>query len=76
MVMFDKCPMCGGKVVDGEITKLLRGGGNSVEIVAPAEVCLDCGEALLSLETVLRFERIHKELAAGGRADAGISDVS
>ena len=76
MVMFDKCPMCGGKVVEGEITELLRGGGNSVEIVAPAEVCQDCGEALLSLETALRFERIQKELAAGGRADAGISDAS
>ena len=75
MVMSDKCPMCGGKIVEGEITELLRGGGNSVEIVVPAGVCQDCGEALLSLETVLRFERIRKELAAGGRADAGISDV-
>ena len=76
MVMFDKCPMCSGKVVEGEITKLLRGGDNSVEIVVPADVCQECGEALLSLETVLRFERIRKELAAQGRADAGISDVS
>ena len=75
MVTAYKCPMCGGEVVEREVTKLLRGGANVAEATVPADVCLDCGEQLYSLETVLSFERIRKELADGGRTDAGISDI-
>ncbi len=59
---FDKCPVCGGELVEKEVEKLLRGGVNTAIIKVKAEVCLHCGERLYSQETVKLFEEIRRKL--------------
>ena len=60
---FNKCPVCGGEMVEKEVEKLLRGGVNLAAVNVHAEVCLRCGERLYSKETVSNFEQIRKKLA-------------
>jgi YgiT-type zinc finger domain-containing protein len=62
MIPFEKCPVCSGKMVEKEVEKLLRGGGNTAVLKIKAEVCLHCGERLYSQETVRRFEQIRAKL--------------
>jgi len=62
MMPFEKCPTCGGEVVEKEVEKLLRGGVNTAAVRVPAEVCLQCGERLYDQETVRCFERIRDRL--------------
>jgi YgiT-type zinc finger domain-containing protein len=62
MMPFDKCPVCGGGLVDKEVEKLLRGGNNTAVLKVRAEVCLRCGERLYAQETVRRFEEIRAKL--------------
>ncbi len=59
---FKKCPVCGGEMVEKNVEKLLKGGGNTAAVWVRAEVCLHCGERLYSKETVSRFEEIRKKL--------------
>lgn len=59
---FEKCPICGGELVEKTVEKLLRGGVHIAVIDVKAEVCLHCGELLYSQETVKRFEEIRKKL--------------
>ncbi len=59
---FEKCPVCGGELVEKEVEKLLRGGVHTAIIKVKADVCLHCGERLYSQETVKRFEQIRKKL--------------
>ncbi|MCZ7357827.1 MAG: YgiT-type zinc finger protein [Candidatus Methanoperedens sp.] len=59
---FDKCPICGGELVEKEVEKLLRGGVNTAIIKVRAEVCQHCGERLYSQETVKLFEEIRRKL--------------
>lgn len=62
MTPFDKCPVCGGEIVEKKVEKILR-GGNLTEIVkAQAEVCLRCGERLYAPNVVKRFEKIRSKL--------------
>ena len=62
MTPFDKCPVCGGEIVEKEVEKILR-GGNLTEIVkARAEVCLRCGEHLYAPDVVKRFKKIRLKL--------------
>lgn len=62
MMPFDKCPVCGGEMVENEVEKLLRGGMHTAVVDVQAEVCLRCGERLYAPETVRRFEQIRKKL--------------
>ena len=62
MKPFEKCPVCGGEVVEKEVGKLLSGGGHTALLKVRAEVCLRCGERLYSQETVRRFEEIKAKL--------------
>ena len=62
MKLFDKCPLCGGELVEKEVEKLLKGGGNTAAIRVKAEVCLHCGERLYSAYTISRFEEVRKRL--------------
>jgi YgiT-type zinc finger domain-containing protein len=62
MKPFEKCPVCGGEIVEREVQKLLRGGRHTASITVPTEVCLHCGERLYSPETVKRFEEIRTKL--------------
>ena len=62
MKPFEKCPVCGGELVEKEVEKLLRGGAHTALLKVRAEVCLRCGERLYSQETVRRFEEIKAKL--------------
>ncbi len=62
MLPFDKCPVCGGEVVEKDVEKLLRGGIHTAVVRVRAEVCLHCGERLYSPETIRRFEQIRAKL--------------
>jgi len=59
---FDRCPICGGELVEKRVEKLLRGGVDTAVVKVHAEVCLHCGERLYSQETVRRFEEIRGKL--------------
>jgi YgiT-type zinc finger domain-containing protein len=62
MMPFNKCPVCGGELVEKEVEKLVRGGRHMAVLKARAEVCLHCGERLYSDETVGRFEQVRRKL--------------
>lgn len=62
MIPFEKCPVCGGELVEKEVEKLLRGGMHTAVLKVRAEVCLQCGERLYSVETVQHFEQIRQKL--------------
>lgn len=62
MKPFEKCPVCGGEVVEKEVEKLLRGGNHTAVLRVNADVCLHCGERLYSKETISRFEEIRAKL--------------
>ena len=66
---FEKCPVCGGELVEKEVEKLLRGGIHTAVLKVRAEVCLHCGERLYSQETVRRFEKIRAKLERQETAD-------
>ncbi|RME08016.1 MAG: YgiT-type zinc finger protein [Anaerolineae bacterium] len=59
---FEKCPVCGGELVEKDVEKLLKGGVHTAVITVSADVCLRCGERLYSAETVSRFEQIRQKL--------------
>jgi YgiT-type zinc finger domain-containing protein len=59
---FEKCPVCGGELVEKEVEKLLRGGMHTAVLRVHAEVCLHCGERLYAAETVQHFEQIRLKL--------------
>jgi YgiT-type zinc finger domain-containing protein len=65
MKLFERCPVCGGELVEKEVEKLLRGGLNTAVVKVPADVCLQCGERFYSEETVRKFEQIRDKLARG-----------
>ncbi|KAF0106986.1 MAG: hypothetical protein FD146_2096 [Anaerolineaceae bacterium] len=69
MKPFEKCPICGGELIEKEVEKLLKGGVNTAVIKVHAEVCLKCGERLYSEETVRRFEQIRRKLEKKDIAD-------
>lgn len=59
---FEKCPVCGGELVEKDVEKIVRGGRHTAVLNVRAEVCLHCGERLYSRETVTRFEEIRARL--------------
>jgi len=63
MMPFEKCPICGGELIEKEVEKLLKGGVHTGVLKVRAEVCLRCGERLYSVEEVKRFEQIREKLA-------------
>lgn len=65
MMPFEKCPVCGGELVEKEVTKLLSGGIHTASLKVKAEVCLHCGERLYSQDTVRRFAQIRAKLERG-----------
>ena len=69
MKPFERCPVCGGELVEKQVEKLLRGGIHTAVVRVCAEVCLHCGERLYSQETVRRFEEIRAKLERQETAD-------
>ena len=66
---FEKCPVCGGELIDKQVEKLLRGGLHTAVVTVSAEVCLRCGERLYSQETIEHFAEIREKLQRGDTAD-------
>ena len=66
----DKCPVCGGEMIEKEVEKVLRGGGLTETLKIQAAVCLQCGERLYTPEAIKRFEQIRSTLEAKGGANA------
>jgi len=66
---FEKCPVCGGELVEKQVEKLLRGGIHIAVLKVRAEVCLRCGERLYSQETVREFQNIRAKLERDETAD-------
>ena len=62
MKPFEKCPICGGELVEKEVEKLLCGGKHTAILRIQAEVCLHCGERLYTQDTVRYFEQIRSKL--------------
>ena len=69
MKPFDKCPVCGGDLVEKKVEKILRGGVHTAILSVVAEVCLRCGERLYSQETVRLFEQTRAKLERQEVAD-------
>lgn len=65
---FQKCPVCGGELIEKQVEKLLRGGLHTAVATVSAEVCLRCGERLYSQETIERFAEIREKLRRGETA--------
>jgi YgiT-type zinc finger domain-containing protein len=58
----EKCPRCGGVVIEKEVTEVLYGGVNTAILRIKAGVCLLCGERLYTPEIVRQFEEIEAKL--------------
>jgi YgiT-type zinc finger domain-containing protein len=69
MRLFEKCPICGGELVEKEVEKVLKGGSNTAILKVEAEVCLHCGERLYRPETVANFDAIREKLSAEDVSD-------
>jgi YgiT-type zinc finger domain-containing protein len=61
--LLEKCPICGGELVEKEVEKVLKGGANTAVLKVKAEVCLHCGERLYRPKTVSHFEEIREKLS-------------
>ena len=57
-----KCPACGGKVIEKEVTEILSGGIDTAFLKVKAGICLHCGDRLYTTDTVKRFEEIEAKL--------------
>ena len=58
----EKCPRCGGAVIEKEVTEVLYGGVNTAILRIRAGVCLLCGERLYTPEIIKQFEEIEAKL--------------
>jgi YgiT-type zinc finger domain-containing protein len=65
MKLSEKCPVCGGELVEKEVEKVLKGGSNTAILKVKAEVCQHCGGRLYLPETVAHFEEIREKLSNG-----------
>ncbi len=70
MTLLDKCPVCGGEIIEKEVEKILRGGNLKEIVKVQAEVCLRCGERFYTPDIVKRFERIRSRLKREEMPDA------
>jgi len=69
MIPFEKCPICGGEMVEKKVEKVLRGAANTAILRVKADVCQHCGERIYSQEDVRKFEQIRKKLKLSETAD-------
>ncbi len=65
----NKCAICGGRQIEKNVEKLLRGGMNFAAVTVPAEVCLHCGERFYSAEVIMLFEKIESNLEKNETSD-------
>ena len=75
MASFDRCPVCGGPIVEREVEKGLRGGVVRETVRMRTDVCLKCGERLYTPEAGQRLENTGSGLKARDTADAQITPL-
>ena len=56
------CPLCGGRVVEKEVEKIIKGGSDVVILRVKAGVCEKCGERLYTKEVHKKIEEIRSQL--------------
>ena len=76
MQPFEKCPACGGDLVEKDVEKVLHGGVNTAVLKVCAGVCLRCGERLYFQETMRRVEQIKHKLECQDTKDFQAIGVS
>jgi YgiT-type zinc finger domain-containing protein len=59
---FDECPVCAGRIVEKEVTKIISCGNKKVTVKLPASVCCKCSEKFYSLKSMQQLEKIRAEL--------------
>jgi len=59
---FEKCPLCGGELVDRVVEKLLRGGVDTAVLKVQAEVCVSCAGRIYPPKAIRQFEKIRSRL--------------
>lgn len=59
---FEKCPVCGGELVEQDVERVVRGGVDAAFLKVRADVCQHCGERLYREEDVRRFEEVRRKL--------------
>ena len=58
-----KCPICGGNTKEDvvEVQEMIEGGAYIIKGVK-AEVCVQCGERMYSLDEIRRIEKVREEI--------------
>ena len=67
MASFDRCPVCGGPIVEREVEKGLRGGVVRETVRMRTDVCLKCGERLYTPDAAQRLKNTGSGLDARER---------
>jgi YgiT-type zinc finger domain-containing protein len=62
LMLFDKCPICGGDLIEKEVEKLLRGGIHTAILKVRAEVCLLC-----VVENACTHKKLSEDLKRSGQ---------
>ena len=70
---FDRCPLCGGELVDRVVEKLLKGGHDTALLKIRAEVCVRCAGRVYPQKAIRQFEAVRERLA--GRETAEMTPV-
>lgn len=60
-----KCPICGGRVVEKEVEKVIKGGKDAVLLKVKAGVCIKCGERLYDKTTHEEIQHLRENLRKG-----------
>ena len=62
MKYVNKCPHCGGQVIEKKVQETLTGGINTAFINVKVGVCLHCGEKLYTPKQIRLFEELELKL--------------
>ena len=62
MKYVEKCPTCGGQIVEKEVREVLSGGIHTAFLNVNVGVCLRCGDRLYTPDLVRKFEEIEAKL--------------
>ena len=65
----EKCPTCGGDVIEKEVTEVLSGGINTAFVKVKVGVCRRCGDRLYTPDVVKKFEEIEAKLERQDTSD-------
>ena len=64
-MIVSKCPLCGGKIEEKEVDKIIRNGTDMIILNVNAGVCNQCGEKIFSKETHEKINKAREEVKIG-----------